>query len=58
MYGFRKEMCFHEIRILSFFVDTIMIVDTIIIIKFRPLMKDILVKNVFVNIIFYLFIFR
>ena len=43
-------MCFYKIRILSFFVDII------IIIKFYFLLKDILVENVFINIIFYLFI--
>ena len=58
LYEFRKKMCFHEIRILSFFVDTIIIINTIMIMKFRLLLKDILVKNVFVNIIFDLFIYR
>ena len=58
LYEFRKKICFSEIRILSFFVDTIIIVYTIVIIKFRFLLKDIFVKNVFINIIFDLFIFR
>ena len=26
LYGFRKKMCFHETRILNFFVDMIMII--------------------------------
>ena len=54
LYGFRKKMCFHEIRILilSFFIDTI------VIIKFRSLLKGILVKSVFVNLIFDLIIYR
>ena len=54
LYEFRKKMYFHEIRILilNFFVDTI------IIIKFRFLLKGILVKNVFVNFIFDLIIYR
>ena len=52
LYEFRKKMYFHEIRILNFFIDTI------IIMKFRFLLKDIFVENVFVNIIFDLIIYR
>ena len=54
LYGFRKKMCFHEIRILilSFFVDMI------VIIKFRFLLKGIFVKSVFVDLIFDLIIYR
>ena len=55
LYEFRKKMCFYEIRFLiSFFVD----IGTIMIIKFHLLLKSILVKNVFVNIIFDLIIYR
>ena len=50
LYEFRKKMCFHEVRILNFFVDII------VILKFRFLLKGILVENVFINIIFDLLI--
>ena len=55
LYEFRKKMCFHEIRLLmNFFVD----IDIIVIMKFRFLLKGILVESVFVNIIFDLIIYR